>query len=188
MKPSRIFIIVFPIVSLLLITCGKAIEQTDNTQLLITLKDSAGNRIQGATVRLYKNAADAGISKISDSTGITLFSNLETVQYFWLAEKGCRNNRADKITNGRPLIRGAVLYGYSILSATGALKITNTSGVSYKVSDTLFNIILNDTPYLTYHKVGSYLIHSEKLSTPGIGKDTLMQIRCGDTSFIRLPY
>ncbi len=188
MKNPRFLLIVFPIVGLLFITCGKAIEQIENTRLLITLKDSTGNRIAGATVRLYKNAADTGITKISDSTGITLFSDLETVQYYWLAEKGCSNNRTDKITNGRPLIRGAVLYGYSILSATGALKITNNTGEPYRVSDSLFNIILNDTPYLTYHKAGSYLIHSEKLSTPGIGKDTLMQIRCGDTSFINLPY
>jgi hypothetical protein len=186
MKSSRFLLIVLPLVCLF-ISCGKAIEQVENTQLLITVKDTSGIPIQGATVRLYKNAADTGIIKISDSAGIAFFSGLETVQYFWLAEKGCKNNRNDKMTNGRPLVRGAVLYGYSVLSENGTLKITNSSGVPYRVTSLLFNIIINDTPYIGYPKPGTYLIHSEKLSTPGIGRDTMMQVRCGDTSFIRLP-
>ncbi len=187
MKSSRLILIVLPFLGLLIITCGKAIVQEENTQLLITLKDTSGIAIQGATVWLYKNAADTGIIKISDSSGIVFFSGLETVQYYWMAAKGCKNNRNDKMTNGRPLIRGAVLYGYSILSENGTLKITNNSGVPYRVTSPLFNIILNDTPYIKYPVPGSYLIHSEKLSTPGIGKDTMMQVRCGDTSFITLP-
>ena len=85
---------------------------------------------------------------------------------------------------------GAVLYGNSIMTETGTLKITNTSSDRYKVSDsTSFNVTVSlDTPYIIYPKVGSYKIHNEKLSTPGIGKDTLIQVRCGDTTFLKLPY
>ena len=140
-------------------------------------------------MRLYKSANDSGITQISDTTGIVLFSDLDAALYYWLAEKGCKTNRNSQTTLNTELIPGVVLYGYSVLSETGILKITNSSPEPYNVSDSLFNITLSrDTPYIAYPVIGSYLIHSEKVSTPGAGKDTLIQITCGDTSFLNLPY
>ena len=177
--------------SLLFIKCTKKEQPILSKPILfITLKDTAGNNISGATVRLYKNDLDTGIIRISDTTGLVKFYNLESEVYYWLAEKGCKTNRNSQTTLNRILIPGAVLYGNSVLSETGTLKITNTSTERSKVSDsTFFNLTISlDTPYITYPKVGSHKIHSEKLSTPGIGKDTLIQIQCGDTTFITLPY
>ncbi|MEP7164591.1 MAG: hypothetical protein ABI741_07850 [Ferruginibacter sp.] len=186
MKKNIALLFAFPLISLLFIKCAKT-AQVNDTQLLVTLKDTSGNFVQGVTVRLYKSAADSGITQISDAAGIVLFPNLEAVTYYWLAEKGCQNNRNSQITIGRPLVLGTVGYGFSILSGTGILKITNNSGEPYIVSDSLFNIILNDTPYIAYPTVGSYLIHSEKQSAPGTGSDSLVQVSCGDTSFLDLP-
>jgi hypothetical protein len=189
MKIFIIGLVLFSLTCLLLTKCSKKQEIILNPRLFITLKDEVGNSIPGATVRLYKNAQDPGIIQISDTTGVVIFRNLEPELYYWLAQKGCRTNRNSQNTLGRPLIQDVILYGYSVMSETGTLKITNTSTEPYKISDSLFNITLsNDTPYITYPGIGSYLIHSEKVSTPGIGKDTLIQIRCGDTSIIVLPY
>lgn len=183
---------------LLLVKCSKKQQEiVVSPSLFITLRDSAGKGVGGATVRLYKNAQDSGITQISDSAGVVFFQNLETKIYYWFAQKGCLTNRNSKNTIGRPLIQGIVLYGYSLMSATGILKIANSSAEPYTVSDSLFNVtfsnsfkitLSSDTPYIAYPRVGSYVIHSEKVSTPGIGKDTLIKVQCGDTSTIVLPY
>jgi hypothetical protein len=189
MNILKIGFIIFSLTCLLFMKCSKYQETILKPRLLITLKDESGNSISGATVRLYKNAQDTGITQLSDTTGIVLFQNLEAELYFWFAEKGCKTNGISQNTLNRPLIENVVLYGYSVMSETGILKITNTSTESYKVSDSLFNITLsNDTPYIAHRKIGSYMIHSAKVSTPGVVKDTLIQIRCRDTTIIILPY
>ncbi len=179
---------------MLFVMCSKN-EEIVKTGLFITLKDETGTAVKGATVRVYKNVSDTGITQLSDTTGVVYFPDLEVALYYWLAEKGCKTNRNSQVTLNRPLISGVVLYGFSILSETGILKITNNSTEPYKVSDSLrnvamqFKITLNkDSTYIAYPKVGSHVIHSEKLSTPGIGKDTLMQIACGVTNILNLPY
>jgi len=188
MKKIKLLFIVFPAICFLFIKCSKT-EQITNTKLLITLKDTAGNYISNATVRLFKNMTDSGITQLSDSNGIVLFSNLDAGVYYWYAEKGCKTNRRyGQITTPTPLILGTVSYGYSTLTETGTLMISNISTEPYLVSDSLFSVTLNDTPYISYPEVGSYIIHSEKISTPGMGKDTVIQIACGDTTILTLPY
>ncbi len=174
----------------LLPKCTKVIKQeTKKPRLFITLKDDIGKSISGATVRLYKNNIDSSLIKISDSTGVVIFSDLDVAIYHWIAEKGCLSNRISQTTLDRNLIPNAILYGYSVMAETGVFKIINNSTEAYKVSDSLFNItVKKDSPFITYRRTRSYLIHTEKVSTPGIGKDTLIKIKCTDTSFLRLPY
>ena len=194
MKTHQSLLIVLVLTSLLLVMCSKN-EEIIKTGLLITLKDETGNSVKGATVRLYKNINDTGITQLSDTTGVVYYPDLEPVIYYWLAEKGCKNNRNSQLTLNHALISGSVLYGYSILSETGILKITNNSTEPYKVSDSLLNVTVvfkdtlnKDVIYIAYPKVGSHIIHSEKLSTPGTGKDTLLVIACGVTRVLNLPY
>ena len=185
----KIVLLVLLLALLFCIKCTKSNEIVTKPSLFITLKDEAGKKVSGATVRLYKNEQDSGITQISDTTGFVFFQDLEAEQYYWLAQKGCKTNRNSQNTTNRPLIPDVVLYGYSLLSETGTLKITNIAAEPYKVSDSLFNITVSrDTPYITYPAVGLYVIHSEKVNAPGTGKDTLIMIQCGDTSRIILPY
>ncbi len=189
MNIRRVGYIVFVLVCLLLIRCSQKQEILEKAKLFITLKDALGNSVAGASVRLYKNAQDSGITQISDTSGIVIFRNLDPELYYWFAAKGCATNRISQNTLNRSLIEGAILYGYSIMYETGTLKIKNTSAEPYKVSDLFFNITLpGDTTYIVYPVVGSRLIHSEKVSTPGMGKDTLIKTKCGDTSIIMIPY
>ncbi len=189
MNIRRVGSIVLVLVCFLFVGCSKTQVIFEKPKLFITLKDALGNGVDSATVRLYKNAQDSGISQLSDTSGVVIFSNLEPVLYYWFAEKGCATNRISKNTVNRPLIEGAILYGYSVMYETGTLKITNTSAEPYKVSDSFFDITLpGDTTYIVYPIAGSRTIHSEKVSTPGIGKDTLIKTQCGNTNIIMIPY
>ena len=182
-------LVIFSLGCLLFTNCKKHEETILKPRLFITLKDDSARAVVGATVRLYKNAQDPGIVLVSDTTGTVLFENLEPVLYHWHAEKGCSTNRVSQTTLNRPLLEDVVLYGYSVMTETGILKITTTSTEPYKVSDSLVTTnVYIDTPYIAYRKVRSWLIHSEKLSTPGIGKDTLLRVNCGDTTRLVLPY
>ncbi|HEV7781944.1 MAG TPA: hypothetical protein VGO58_11805 [Chitinophagaceae bacterium] len=188
MNILKIGLVIFSVTCLLFITCKKFEEPVLKPRLFITLKDDSGANIAGARVRLYKNAQDSGSILISDTSGIVFFQDLEPELYYWHAAKGCSTNRNSQNTVNRPLIVDVVLYGNSVLSETGTLKITNTATEPYKVSSSFFNITLSrDTPFIVYPKIGAYTVHSEKLSTPGIGRDTSVQVRCGDTTFIILP-
>jgi hypothetical protein len=188
MKNSGILLASLTLLCLAFVQCKKT-KEIKNTQLLITLKDTAGDKVSGATIRLYKDSTDPGIIKISDSTGIALFSDLDVALYYWSAQKACMSNRNDQVTTNRPLVFGTVMYGYSIMADTGTLKIINTSSEPYKIVDSPFiNIILNDTPYLSHPNTGSYKLHVEKQSSPGTGKDTLIEITCGNISVLNIPF
>lgn len=157
--------------------------------LLITLKDDSGKLVQGANVRLYKNINDSGTTRISDATGVVIFSDLDTTLYYWLAKKECKTNGLSQTTLNRPVLPGVVLYGYSVLTETGVLKIVNSSLENYKISDSLVTAtVTKDTPYVAYRKIGSHVLQIEKPGTPTFKKDTLIRIRCGDTSTLHLPY
>ncbi len=189
MKESQCLIFVILIASLL-VSCAKPIKQEIlKPTLFITIRDDSGKAVNGASVRLYKNISDTGLARFSDSTGVVIFYELDTTLYHWLAQKGCSTNRVSQTTLNRPLLPNGVFYGYSVLSQTGTLRIINTSTEPYKVSDSLFNFtVYKDTPYVSHRRAGSYKIHSEKLSTPGVGKDTVIIIKCGDTCLLSLPY
>lgn len=190
MKTYSAYLIIFLLIICLLPKCTKEIkDEIKKPSLFITLKNDFGKSISGAIVRLYKNNIDSSLIKISDSSGVVIFFDLDVATYYWIAEKGCFTNRISQTTLNRDLVSNVILYGYSVMAETGVLKIINNSPEAYKVSDSLLNItVKKDTPFIGYRRTRSYLIHSEKISTPGIGKDTLINIRCGDTSILRLPY
>lgn len=189
MKKRTPVIIALLLVISFLTNCSKTTEVTVKPILLITLKDETRNPVSGATVRLYKNTADSGITKLSDSTGVVIFYDLEPTIYYWEAAKDCKTNRHSQNTINRALIPGVVLYGYSFLSETGELKITNNSPGAYIISDSRFSsTIKSDSSFITYHKVGTYLLHSVSVSDSTLIKDTSFQITCNDTTFINLPY
>ncbi len=189
MKTTVFILILLLLACVLFFSCAKILPQENlKTRLLITLKDDKGLSVAGTVVRLYKNAADTGIVRIADSSGILYYPNLEVALYYWLAEKGCKNNRASETTLNRPLIEGVILYGYAVLSETGTLKIKNNATETYKLYDSTFTVKLPaDTTYFVYPKVGLHRIRAEKVSTPGVGKDSIIQIKCSDTTYINLP-
>ena len=185
----KIIVIILSFTCFLFWNCSKNEEAVLKPRLFITVVDEAAEPVQGASVRLYKDPQDPGIIKTTDSTGIVLFDSLEPELYYWHAEKGCKTNANSQVTLHRALIPGVVLYGYSVLAETGVLKLMNTSADSLNVTDSLsLNIILNDTPYFAHPFSGNYKIFYERRNLPGIIKDTTIQVQCGDTSLLLLPF
>lgn len=188
MKTQAIFFSVLILTSLLLAACTKADEQIAKPALFITVKDEKGKAVIGASIRLYKSVSDTGITALSDTTGVVIFYDLEEAVYYWHAEKGCMTNWNSQRTLKKPLVPGAILYGYSVMSETSALKITTVSSFVYNVTDSVFKTRVSiDSPYIAYPKIGSYRIYNERTSSPGVIKDTLISIACGDTAVIQLP-
>ena len=190
MKTTASVLLLLILHCVLFFNCTKTLPQENlKTRLLITLKDDKGLSVAGTVVKLYKNAADTGIVRIADSSGILYYPNLDVAVYYWLAQKGCKNNRASQTTLNRALIEGAILYGYAVLSETGTLIIKNNAAEAFNVYDSTFSVKLPaDTTYFVYPKVGFHRIRAEKVGSPGIGKDSVIQIKCGDTAYINLPY
>jgi hypothetical protein len=190
LKTYYLSLIIAVALSCLLTNCAKeTIPTLRKPRLFITLKDDAGKSIAGATVKLYKTNIDSSLIKISDTAGVVIFADLDVANYSWLAQKGCYTNRISQTTLSRNMVPDVVLYGYSVMAENGALKIINNAPEAYKVSDSLMKItVKKDTPYLAFRRIRSYLLHVEKLSTPGIIKDTLVKIRCNDTTTLRLPF
>src|SRR5829696_6651600 len=126
MKIHITSLIVLVFTSFLLYNCSKIIPPPiEKPKLWITLKNDTGKAVQGVTVRLYKNDSDPGITQLSDSSGVVIFSGLEDSLYYWLAEKGCSTNRVSQTTLARPMVPNGILYGYSVMTPTGAIKIIN---------------------------------------------------------------
>src|SRR5450432_2786475 len=85
----------------LLTGCAKELSSENGkpTSFQITLKDASGNTIQGASVRLYPSANDflnktsqVDTTHISDSSGRVTFTNLHSIQYFYMAEYESKSN------------------------------------------------------------------------------------------------
>jgi hypothetical protein len=169
--------------------CKKYREELIRPRLHITLKNDSAKSVAGATVRLYKNEQDPGITQVSDTGGVVFFENLEPILYYWYAEKGCTTNRVSQMYLNRPLIEDVVLYGNSRMVETGIVKISTNSNDTYKISDSLVTRnVTRDTPYIAYRKVRHYLIRTEIPGVAGSAKDTLLRINCGDTTRLVLPF
>jgi len=190
MKTNTALLISILCSCLLLLQCAKeAPQEILKTRLLITLRDEKGASVSGTVVRLYKNAADPGIVRTADSTGVLLYPDLEIATYYWLAKKDCKTNLASQTTLGRPLVDGAILYGYSVMAETSTLRLKNTDSITYKLSDSTLSLTLPaDTGFITYPKAGRHRLRLQKQSTPTVFKDTILQFNCGDTIVLNVPF
>lgn len=190
MKTHLSYLIISLVIICLFYGCAKVTDPAEQKPVLfITLRDDSAKAVSGATVRLYKTNIDSSLVKISDSTGVVIFNDLDIARYNWIAEKGCLTNRISQTTLNRDMIPDVILYGYSVMAKTGALKIINNGAEDYKIKDSLITITLKkDSTYFAFRRVYAYKINSEKISTPGTGKDTIINIQCADTTILRLPY
>ena len=176
------------LVAITFYSCSKS-GSTENTRFEIYLEDEAGNNFSGATVHLYKNNSDPGVTQISDNYGMAYFSNLDaSIIYLYYAEKGCKTNRSGLVAQPLHLAPNGLIHIASTMSETGTLKINNNSTESYYVSFPQDSIpVVGNSTYNYYPKVGQYTFHIDKINNPGIGKDTLIQIACGVINIINIP-
>ncbi len=124
---------------------------TRTTSLRITVTDSNGNLLQGASVKLfgslwnlYNNNGQIGKTVVTDQNGSAIFDSLQPVEYAFYVEKGCLNNQSPDLkfqipgysvksldTTKAALIASIENRDTTALSAMGSLKYVNYSANTY---------------------------------------------------------
>ncbi len=191
-KLTRQLFFILMLAGIFFTACSKTtVEQTATLQ--ITVKHIAGGVISGATVNLYKYELPPShqilATQITGTNGIVTFNNLSPIAYGWDAEKGCQKGQYGTWLG--PLNIGILNKGVILVIETGTLKLINNSSETYLVNGfqaTNALNLLSNTTYFTNLNAGPYTIHGEPISTPGIGRDTLINIVCSDTATITYPY
>jgi hypothetical protein len=176
--------------ALVFLTCTKeAPVPSLKTRLVITLADDEGKSVDSTVVKLYKKGIDTPMVKIADSTGLIYYSDLEVATYYWTAQKGCKNILASQSSLSGPLPQGLATYRYCVLSSRAVLKITNTAPFAYRLTDSTISVSFKaDTTLYAYPKIGLRTLHFVPSDTLQKARDTVMRIKCGDTTFIKLPF
>ncbi len=174
-------------------------SQHVTTALQLTMTDSIGNKIAGATVALYSSSADwasrtnAVATANTDAGGIVTFDSLSAIPYFWYASMDCRNNSTGIYTTNVPLIANKTTTITTVLYEKGKIQLVNNSADPYQ-------IYINGILVLTQNghvssgidnmPVGSYSVRVLQVSgytTSPTDKTYTGSITCGSTLTITFP-
>ena len=91
------FVLIFGFI-LLMFSAQNGQAQILKTKLKVTVLDNLGSKIEGATVKLFKNKENfdqlkgEDFSGVTNEKGIVFLSGLEGISYFINVEKGDKNN------------------------------------------------------------------------------------------------
>ena len=192
-KLTNLPVIILVLVCILFTGCSKDTNSTA-ASLQITCKDESGNLITGASVRLYRTfdpINQVGTTLITGTDGTVTFNNLSEDIYVWVAEKDCQTNQINQLQMTLFLTGNKLNTVTDILHNAGYLKLINTtSSIDYSIRAPFFSMrttLPANTIQVTSVRVGSYTVHGEQVANPGVGKDTVINIICGDTSVIKYP-
>ncbi len=141
------------------------------TTLKITVTNSVGSKVSGASVKLYATAADytaaqtGGTDKpiatsTTDATGSAVFT-ADALIYYFFVQNGCENNgNAVAVTNG--IISHTENVVSTVLSGTGTLKFINNSTNPYDIyvngTVKITNMAGGTSQNLTLAPTGNYTI------------------------------
>lgn len=207
--------LICPIAIILFIaSCSKSTPTPPATTLTVTVKDTNGGAIPGASVYLFASLNDMtnafkssnlnsalAISQ-TDNNGNAIFkSNLTGSEYYFFAEKGCENNffGGNLINSGsggsstNALTLNENNYATCTLYGTGTLTLTNNSSNPYEVYEGDLPIVTsmagnssNTIPFIS----GSFNIEWKQLSGyvlyPTIDS-VATTISCGGSASVSFP-
>ena len=144
------------------------------TSLELNLKDALGNPVSGASVELYSSLIDwnnstnqVGSTQISSASGKVSFTNLQSINYYFHAEKGCTDNVNGATNTASPLTANIINVSTIVLSSTGTLKFINTSSNPYRVyinGTIAFDMNGGTTASVDYKPIGLYTLRVLQLS------------------------
>lgn len=206
MKTTNTFIKLFysiAFATLLLQACTKTDTNEDvkqDTSLEIAVKDNLGNPVGGADVYLYtsetnwKNRINQVTSSlVTDANGKVNFTGLNSLKYYWYAEKDCYNNVNGSVTTTQPITANTKTYVNTIISASGTIKLTSTSSYPYRVyinGEQTLDMNGGTTEYFYNKPVGNYTIRVLQLSGYVLyptDKTFNGKVECGTTFSITYP-
>jgi hypothetical protein len=198
---KKVIFLIIALIGLMTInSCKKEEVKPTPTSLEVTLKDNLGNKISGASVKLYSSqtnwnngANQVGTTQFSDASGKVKFNDLSNIKYFWFAEKDCQNNVNGGITTTSALTANVNNTVDVILSSTGTLKFVSTSSNPYRIyinGNAAFDMNGGTTQFKYYMPTGSYSIRVLQLSGYVISptdKTYTGTIGCGQTLTTTFP-
>lgn len=110
------------------------------TTLELNIKDSIGNVVSGATVKLYTSRSDLRLQKnqfgetlTADAEGKVKVTGINNPKYYWFAEMGCQNNSNGTLTSESDLVSNTDNNFDVTLQPTGTLAFANRSTDPYKI-------------------------------------------------------
>lgn len=163
---------------------------TPRTRLSVNVTDTSGNAVQGADVILYICGFPALPSLTTDINGNALF---DSIPYSGLctimigATKGFYSNR-NHLT-ALSIVSQQLNQYNAIIYETGTLKIQIDSCDTYTLTSSVYTgPISGCSTYHFFPDTGPFSFRSALETSPGIYKDTVVQIIAGDTTDIILPY
>lgn len=204
MKKSYPFYTAILSILLLLSSCSNDDDQSEpppkSTNLTLTIIDESGNEVSGAAVKLFASQTDwqnesnqVGDTKFTESNGVVSFTSLQSIQYFWFAEKDCRNNLYGNNTNGSSLESNTETTSTVVLDGTGSIELTSTSSNPYSIflnGDFLFTMNGGTTRTIDDVSTGNQTVRvlqeSGFVFTP-TDQTYTVNLECGDLASIVFP-
>jgi hypothetical protein len=174
-------------------------ESSHPTALQLTITDTTGNKIAGATVALYANSADWSNrtnpidSAVTDADGVVKFDSLSPSNYYWFASLDCRNNFTGTYTTAQPLIENQTTAITTKLYEKGNIQFINGSADPFYI---YVNGILvgtqdgNTTQSITNIPTGNYTVRAlQKSGYTGapIDETFTSSVTCGSTYTVLFP-
>lgn len=209
--------LICPIAIILIIAgCSKSTPTPPPTTLSITVQNSNGSLVSGATVYLFSSANDmsnafqsgnfngAFAVQSTSSSGVAVFnSNLSAIQYYYYVKNGCENNyfSGNLFSSGKPgsstsspLVLNQNNNSSCILLGVGTLQLVNNSSNPYAVytDDNQIQGNMQGNSSITYSMfpAGPFEIEWKQLSGyiryPTIDS-TSVTLGCGSSYTVQFP-
>lgn len=120
MKNTFLLIATLITLSIFFVSCDKEDDdpidntKTNQTTLIIKVMDKDGAAVQGASVRIFNDdqnwSNDKNPTRPNQSTnasGFVTFTELDAIEYYFIAEKGSLNNWFENSDTGGPITKDA---------------------------------------------------------------------------------
>ncbi len=128
----------FSIVAIALIFCG--CEKEKETTLEVTVINTTGHAISGATVKLYsslenlQNGTNVLHRGYTNESGVAIFENIQPQTYYVHSQSDCSSSYINGLTlSPKTIVAETKNTMTSTVRSNGTLKITNESTNPYKV-------------------------------------------------------
>lgn len=196
MKKINVILCLVVLASVVVFSSCEDEKVEPKTSLELTIRNSLGNPVSGASVKLFTSLEDwknlsnqKGSTKLSDASGKVKFDDLSPSNYFWFAGKGCETNYFGGSATVSPLTKGRMTTINTVLSSTGGILFTNKSNEAYTVSivgGKSFEMEGN-TKKRVIVKTGSVTVNIAPKSNPSEEETYIAKVDCGDKQAIDFP-
>jgi hypothetical protein len=182
-----------------LLNCKK---ETPSKEIEFHVIDYLGNRVSNASIKLYLTSYDlreetnqVGATQFTDSFGVSKFTNLSPLKYYYLIECGCLTNvyYYSFFIGITPINANDSNALTCVLNSTGSIKFVNNSSHPFALAlnGNFFTDIPSDYSLtFNYYPLGSYtlrIVQADNFVTSYIDTTFTGTLTCGSTLTFTYP-